>query len=73
MNARFLGSTAMKTHHLLKRSVTPNLKDPLSEAEEPDQPFRLASPIIPIVTQSREGGVRARHALCPMLSYDRKR
>ncbi len=52
MNARFLGSNAMKTHHLLKRSVTSNLRDPLSKAEEPDQPFRLASPITPIATQS---------------------
>ncbi len=58
MNARFLGSKAIKTYDLLIRLVTPKLKDPLSKAEEPEQPFRLASPIIPIATQSPEGGVK---------------
>ncbi len=51
MNARFLASKAMKTYDLLIRLVTPKLNDPLSRAEEPEQPFRLASPIIPIATQ----------------------
>ncbi len=41
-----MGSKAMKTCHLLKRPITSNLKDPLSKAEEPEQPFRLASSII---------------------------
>ncbi len=56
MNARFLGSKAIKTYELLMRPVTPKLKDPLSKAEEPEQPFRLASPIIPNATQPPTGG-----------------
>ncbi len=51
MNARFLGPNALKTYDLLIRLVTPKLNDPLSKAEEPEQPFRLASPIIPIAIQ----------------------
>ncbi len=45
----------MKTYDLLIRLVTPKLKDPLSKAEEPGQPFRLVLPITPIATQSRVG------------------
>ncbi len=47
----------MGTYDLLIRVITPKLSDPLSKAEEPGQPFRLASPIIPIATQplGREG------------------
>ncbi len=49
-------SKAMKTYTLLKRPVTPNLKDPHSKDQEPDQPFRLASPIPPIATRSPDKG-----------------
>ena len=45
----------MKTYYFLKRPVTPNLKDPRSKAEEPDQPFRLVSPIAPIATKFSGG------------------
>ncbi len=48
----------MKTYHLLKRQVTSDLKDPLSKAEEPEQPFRLAAPIIAIATQPPGAGER---------------
>ncbi len=52
IHARFLGSKVMKTYNLLIRLVTPKLKDPLSKAEEPGQPFHLVLPITPIATQS---------------------
>ncbi len=67
MNARFLGSKSMKTYDLLIRLVTPKLNDPLSKAEEPGQPFRLALPVTPIATQSPKGEVRA----CPILDTGR--
>ncbi len=56
MNARFLGSNPLKTYDLLIRLVTSNLKDPLSKPEEPEQPFRLAAPILAIATQPHGRG-----------------
>ncbi len=35
----------MGTYNFFKKPVTTNLRDPRSKAEEPDQPFRLVSPM----------------------------
>ena len=46
----------MKTYVLFQRPVTHNLKDLCSKGEEPEQPFRLESPIPLITTQSLDKG-----------------
>ncbi len=64
----------MRAYNFLKRPVTSNLKDPRSKAEEPDQPFRLVSPMTRTrqsLHMGEEGGrsIAGLHEIRNFISY----